>query len=159
MCTFENCRHLKTKGVLSVRGYRTIQLLIWLQNSVWRNGGMTICVGGIIQAESVALYILLTSVKRLTIFVIILFIIIAFDIVIVIYIVFKIMSRPYIKSRKLLHFMRHGTRWRFNAWLKRFSKSCPPLKLCNGGGKFFDRMSTILIWQSSVDLLITWLYL
>lgn len=135
--------------------YRTIQILNRVLNNVWRKPGMPVAIGGVAIAEAAALFIILTSVSRLPVPVLVLFSMVAIDFFVVIHVLFNILSYTFVSSVKFVDLKKRGRRT--SKWLRAFMKSCSPLKLSMGDGKFFDRLTSFVIWRHCVDMLITFL--
>lgn len=131
--------------------YRILQLVSTNHNNAWTQPSMPVGIGGIVVAETVSLYILVTSHDQIPFLVLLIFIIIAVDCMCM-YVVFKIASYPYTKSCQFIEFMKtkDGTKW-----IKRFMSSCPPSRLTMGDGTFFDRLTAFVVWKKSMDFLIT----
>lgn len=137
----------------SLREYRLVQILGQLRNNVWKDGAMSSFVGGVILAESVALYVLFNSfAKIIPRVVILIFLIVAMDMFIVILTLFKVLARPLATSCALLRTVKNV---KMSKYMRTFVRSCPPSKLRNGNGKYLDKMSSLIVWQTCVDLLIT----
>lgn len=132
--------------------YRILQLLSTYQNNAWCQPSMQLCIGGIVVCETVSLYILVTSYHRIPLSVLFVFIICALDCGIVIQVIFNILSYPYTKSCDFIDSMKSvdGTKW-----VKYFMRSCQPSKLSMGDGGFFDRLTSFVLWQLSINNLIT----
>ncbi|OXA40326.1 hypothetical protein Fcan01_24984 [Folsomia candida] len=132
--------------------YRILNLLTIYRNNAWCLPSMPVVIGGVIAADTVSLYILVTSYDQVPLLILILFSIICLDCMIIIHVVFNILSKPYTTSCDFIEFMksRNGTKW-----VKRFMRSCQPSKLTMGDGTFFDRLTSFVIWQKGIDYLIT----
>lgn len=99
-----------------------------------------------------SLYTLISSLQELPIPVTAFFVIILFEFVVVIHFMFKMLADPYLRS---LDFVREMKGRRNGKWFKRFLKSCAPLKLAMGGGSYFDRLTSLVIWGHCVDMVVT----
>jgi hypothetical protein len=143
--------------------YRVIQILTQLFNDVWRNPSMSALVWGAVISEAGSLYFIITSVNHVPFFMILLFSSQAIDFFITIHVLFKLASFPCTKSCDFLESMkrRNNSRWgKMNyKWMKRFLKSCPPSKLSMGNGQCFEQLTSFVIWDTCINILITLLLL
>ncbi|OXA46206.1 hypothetical protein Fcan01_19286 [Folsomia candida] len=132
--------------------YRILTLLTTYQNNGWCQPSMPLAIGGVIAADTVSHYILITSYDKIPLSILFLFVIIALDCVILIHVMFNMLGKPYTTSCDFIEFMksRNGPKW-----VKRFMRSCHPSKLTMGDGTFFDRSTSLVIWQKGIDYLIT----
>lgn len=113
---------------------------------------MPILVGSVAVAESLALYILITSATIIPFpFLLCLSLLVVYMFVIIIG-AFKLAANPYVDSVALLKLLRAIDQ---SKWIKRFIVSFPPSKLTLGDGKFFDKATSLVIWRKTVDFLIT----
>ncbi|XP_035708199.1 uncharacterized protein LOC118435843 [Folsomia candida] len=135
-----------------VAKYRTLQLLSTLHNLTFQPPAMIILVGAVIVCESAALYILITSANIVPIPVLILFVLVALELLFVIAVPFKIMAIPYVDSAALLETLKRKAKSKL---IKKFAKSCPPSKLSLGDGKFVARATSLVIMNHTVELLVT----
>lgn len=128
-----------------------------MQNQVFSMPTMQFFLGGLVLAVVSALYIFLTSLKKIPIFVAIFFTMIAFDYLFVIHYLFKKVSIPFVQSNEFLK--RFKNRKVKSKWCTVFVKSCSPIKLGMGDGNFFDRLTSLVTWQFCVDKLVTPLFI
>lgn len=156
MCCFKLIRNWRMSSPYHIIQYRTLQMLSNFQNLVFAPPSMAVFVGAITLCESSILYLLVTSGNIVPFPVFVLFSIAAVDYLIIMLGIFKIISNPYVKSVKFLKLL--GIK-KVGKWEVRFIKSCPPSKIMLGNGKFFDQLTSIIIWQKCVDFLITLLLL
>lgn len=115
---------------------------------------MPILVVFITTTETMALYVLTTSRTILPLPVLVLFVIGGLDFFVMIHVVFRILCWPYVSSSRLIDKVKLYARRGNPAWLKRFVRSCPRLKIQVGDGTVFDRLTSCVIWQFCVDALI-----
>ncbi|XP_035702502.1 uncharacterized protein LOC118434004 [Folsomia candida] len=131
--------------------YRLCQYMSGLWNFVLRTPCMPICVAGTIFCQVISLYIVIGS-NNLPIMIIMGAGVLGVDMFILIHVVFRIFSIPYLVSTEFLKSKFINSR---SKWLKRFFNSCAPLKVSGGNGIFFDRMTSLEIWKVCVDQLVT----
>lgn len=110
-------------------------------------------------ATVVSLYMVLTSLKNVPGPVAVTFIGIAFDFTFVILVVFKRVSLPYSASEEFLLKAKPFSMTVRNSWLRRYIRSCTEAKLKLGDDGYFDKLTSLVIWQLCVDNLITVLFL
>lgn len=134
--------------------YRILQILTDMHNSVLRQPITATLVGAITICQTFALYILITATSIVPGVVVFFFFMIALEMFIIIMGAFKILANPFLRSVELLYYMERKSG---SKWGKRFVRSCPPSKVTLGDGKFFDRATSLVIWRTSVDYLITFL--
>jgi hypothetical protein len=109
-------------------------------------------VGGTMMAEIASLYVLITSSHQLPLPAALFFLVVAIDFAIFIHVIFKSLCRPYLAS---VAFLKHvGKLGKRDKYLVRFLRSCSPLKLSMGDGTFFDRLTSLVIWEVCVGLLV-----
>lgn len=137
--------------------YRTIQVLNRLLDITWQNPLVSFLIFVMTLAEAVALFILITSLARLPFPVLAFFTILGIDMLIAIQVLFKVVSYPYTTSCQFLELGKRQKRK--SRWLVRFLRSCPPCKVSMGDGHFFDRKTSLVIWKSCIDMLVTFLLL
>lgn len=70
--------------------------------------------------------------------------------VFVIHYYFKLVSYPDIKSDKL----RNTWKQKKDKWVRAYLRSCHPIKLSLGDGTFFDKMTSLKIWQFCIETLV-----
>ncbi len=135
--------------------YRTIQVLSNLHGYVLGKPVMSWMLYGVMGAQVTTLYMVLTSLKLIPIGAGLLFIVVAIDTFIIIQVVFKILSVPYLSSVEFVTIAKTLANKRRDAkWANRFLKSCAPLKIAMGDGNFFDRLSPFVIYKVCVDQVI-----
>lgn len=139
---------------MHIEKYRTLQLSSNFHNFVFCLPSMVVVAFGSTVAESIALFLLITSSNIIPVPVLIFFLAIAVDFWIIIHAVFKVLSYPYVESLEFIHLVNKG---KCSKWEGRFIKSCPPSKLSLGDGGFFDTLTSLVIWQKCIDFLITFL--
>lgn len=134
--------------------YRSLQILSARHNSAFRQPIMPALVAGVTACGSFGLYVLITTTPDVPLPVIILFWMVAVQMVAIIVVPFKMLANPFVRSVGLLKYLQLMTG---SAWAKRFVRSCPPSKFTLGDGNFFDRATSLVIWRKCVDVLITFL--
>ncbi|OXA37988.1 hypothetical protein Fcan01_27245 [Folsomia candida] len=144
----------QTENTLLMSTYRILQILTDMHNSVLRQPITATLVGAITICQTFALYILITATSIVPGVVVFFFFMIALEMFIIIMGAFKILANPFLRSVELLYYMERKSG---SKWGKRFVRSCPPSKVTLGDGKFFDRATSLVIWRTSVDYLITFL--
>ncbi|OXA55628.1 hypothetical protein Fcan01_09085 [Folsomia candida] len=133
---------------------RTLQMLSNLQNFVFAAPSMGVIIGTLTLLESCAIYILMKSGELIPLPIFVLLSIAAIDYLIVILGIFKIGSNPYVKSMRFIQLTKTN---KLSKYEVAFIKSCPPSKLSLGDGRFFDRLTSFVIWQKCIDWIITFL--
>lgn len=154
-----SCRGLQSGNrnrTILLRQYRRFQLLSRLHNNVFKDPIMPAVIMVIILIQSTSLYVLVTLGTEITLAILGLFFVVAIDCFIVIQCFFKIMSYPYTRSVKVMKLARKGI-INCSKWEVKFIKSCYQLKVGMGNDTFFDRMTSLIIWKTSTDILITFL--
>lgn len=152
-----SCRGLESgrgSRTILLRHYRRFQLFCRLHRNAFKDPIMPAVIGVIILIQSTSLYVLVTSNHEITFAVLGVFSIVAIDCLIVIHCFFKIMSYPYTRSMESIILARRKIR-NFSRWEVKFIKSFYPLKVEMGNATFFDRMTSLVIWKVSTDILIT----
>ncbi|OXA44409.1 hypothetical protein Fcan01_20952 [Folsomia candida] len=139
------------KSSRNIKSYRVTQVAEKMVNHFWRKPLMSVVMLAIIIGETSALYILITSATKLPLPILVGFTMVGVDLFVVIHITFRILSLPHSASEKLMGKMKLLQKGRDSAWLKRFVRSCPSLKIGMGDGTFFDRLTPFIIWQFCVD--------
>lgn len=137
--------------------YRVAQLVEKIINSFWDKPLMPLLIACIITAETTSLYVLASSMHKLTIPIILFFAVGGFDYFVAIHVVFKCLSLPHQRSLKFINEMRCVMVKNGGRWGRRFMRSCPPVKVSMGDGTFFDRLTPVVIWQFCVDRVINML--
>ncbi|OXA38643.1 hypothetical protein Fcan01_26586 [Folsomia candida] len=132
--------------------YRVLQLISTYHDNTWCQPSVPVTLGGISVAETVSLYVLVTSHDRFPIIILLMFLMVALDCFVVIHSVCKIVAKPYSKSCNFIEFMKIRN---LSKWVKYFMRSCRPSKFSMGDGTFFDRLTSFVLWQKCIDLLIT----
>lgn len=79
------------------------------------------------------------------------------DFFVIIQITLNSQSKSYVASENFAKNMKRLKSQ--NPWIRKFLRSCPPLKVGMGDGKFFDALTAFVIWQFCVDKLISMLLL
>lgn len=153
-CLNLHYRNWKADKSIGLEEYRTLRLLSNFHNFVFAYPAMAILVGGVTLCTSIAFYLLITSAHVVPLPVLILFSIIAFDFFFAVHGVFKIVSYPYTKSLDFFQLVKVGN---YTKYELRYIKSCPPSKLSLGNGGFFDRLTSLVIWQKCIDYVIMFL--
>lgn len=125
-----------------------------LQNFVFAAPSMGVIIGTLTLLESCAIYILMKSGELIPLPIFVLLSIAAIDYLIVILGIFKIGSNPYVKSMRFIQLTKTN---KLSKYEVAFIKSCPPSKLSLGDGRFFDRLTSFVIWQKCIDWIITFL--
>ncbi|OXA62690.1 uncharacterized protein LOC118433875 [Folsomia candida] len=128
--------------------YRIAQSMSNLHGSVMRKPFMSMIIGGVMMVEITSLYLVINSIHELPTPVAMFFIILAMDFFVVIHLLFKSLCRPHLASVELVNKAKMAKRGK---WLDKYLKSCVPLELSMGGGCFFDRLSSFVIWKFCVD--------
>ncbi|OXA40779.1 hypothetical protein Fcan01_24489 [Folsomia candida] len=128
--------------------YRFVQITTKLFNDLWKIPAMSAMVATCVIVEIVALFILTTSLDKLPLPIIGLFLLLAIIFFNVIQGLFKVLSKPFENSNMFIIEIRTG---RHSAWVKRFMRSCPPVKISMGNGAYFDGLSALVIWQFCID--------
>lgn len=144
------CRLINTGHTHKVRKYRIAQIHGRLHNETWRHPSMALLVCGIILAEVTCLYMTLTSRDVLSPPGFFMFALIGNNMVFVIHYYFKLVSYPDIKSDKL----RNTWKQKKDKWVRAYLRSCHPIKLSLGDGTFFDKMTSLKIWQFCIETLV-----
>lgn len=140
----ENCASVYSAAIK----YRIVQSVSNLQESVLRKPFMSMIIGGVMLAEITSLFLVISSIHELPLAVAMFFMALAIDFFVVIHVMFKSLCRPYLAS---VEFVKRAQRKRNGKWLNKYLKSCTPLKLSMGGGCFFDRLTSFVIWKLCVD--------
>lgn len=136
-----------------IKGYRKIQLLSSVHNFVLQNPMMPISMAGTIVAEVASVYIVLSQSGKLPHHVIMPYLILAVDISIFIHFIFKKVSGPHIDSAELIQFTKG--KYARDTWGRRFVRSCPSVKVKIADGHFFDKTTSLMIWDFCIDYVIT----
>ncbi|OXA61996.1 hypothetical protein Fcan01_00121 [Folsomia candida] len=130
--------------------YRLAQSFSNLTNFVLRTPIMSMILGWAMMAEVTTLYVFMTA-QNLPYAVVVYMGAMATNMFILIQVVFRALSVPYLTSRK---FARCQGQPR-GKWLSKFLRSCSPLKVSVGDGNFFDRLTSLVISNMCLDMLIT----
>lgn len=137
-----------------------MQVYMTVMNSAWRKPAMMpTFIGCMIFAEIASLYIMITSVNHLPITVFAFFFMVANEVSTVIHVVFKSLSTPYTKSTQFVNEVLRRDKREISKWTNKFLKSCSPCKILMGDGSHFNSISSLIIWQFCVEMLITLLLL
>ncbi|OXA39720.1 hypothetical protein Fcan01_25469 [Folsomia candida] len=137
----------------SMKQYRVAESLQNLFHDVARFPVMSLVLGGVVMAEVLSLYILITSWKPIPITVAVFFTLVAFDFSVVINYILNDLSRYFVASVGYIETVKRSAKG--TKWSNGFLKSCPPLKFPVGDGTFFDKMSSLNIWQTCINHLVT----
>lgn len=148
---------METNAAVGVTKYRDSQLLFNLYSCVMATPMATLLMGTAMIAEVTILYALITSGTVIPPTVAALFAVIALDFFLIIQIVFKMLRRPYVAS--MVFKQKVDTLEKRGRWFNRFMKSCSPVKVPMGDGNFFDRKSSIVIWNVCINQLVALLLL
>lgn len=140
---------------LRVKKYRIVQLHSKLHNETWRPPGMATYVCGLIMGQVSCLYMVLTSWASLPYLAVCMFAVFGNNLFFHIHYFIKILSSPYLKSRE---FVSMGRQQR-NKWMQTYLRSCYPIRLSMGNGTFFDKLTSLNVWQFCIDRLVTILLL
>jgi hypothetical protein len=115
---------------------------------------MQLFLTGVSLALVSSLYICITSMRKVPVAVAGFFLALAFDFSFIVHVPFRKLSLPLTESQELMHLAKMSGRQ--GKWMRAFMRSCTPIKLSLGdGGNFFDKLTSLVIWQFCVDLLIT----
>lgn len=107
-------------------------------------------------AEIASVYVLITSIKEVPLNMAVFFSMIAFDTALVIHLVIKFMSLPYTESKKaLLNIGLKTSKNPSSKWFVRYVKSCARIKLFMFDGNFYDKATSIIVWQFCVETLVS----
>ncbi|OXA61313.1 hypothetical protein Fcan01_01615 [Folsomia candida] len=128
--------------------YRIVQSMSNLHGSVMRKPFMSMIVGGVMMVEITSLYLVISSIHEMPPPVAIFFIVMVMDFFVVIHLLFKALCRPYLAS---VEFVNRAKMKKRGKWFDKYLKSCVPLELSMGGGCFFDRLTSFVIWKFCVD--------
>ncbi|OXA44836.1 hypothetical protein Fcan01_20942 [Folsomia candida] len=137
--------------------FRVAQVFQNLTNSVMRKPLVNLVVLKVIISQTISLYVIIASLENISFGVASFFFLIGLDFFLIIHVTLHSQSKPYVVSVKFFENMK--TLRLKSAWFKKFLKSCPPLKVGMGEGKFFDELTSFIIWQFCVDRLINMLLL
>ncbi|XP_035711382.1 uncharacterized protein LOC118436855 [Folsomia candida] len=144
-------------AIHGLSAFRVAQVFQNLVNSVMGKPLITIFVSLSIMCQIISLYVIITSWEKISFGVSAFFYLMGIDFFVVIHITLHSLSKSYVVTVK---FAKNMTSLRSqNAWFKKFLRSCPPLKVGMGDGKFFDGLTSFIIWQFCVDRLINMLLL
>ncbi|OXA45913.1 Cytochrome c biogenesis protein CcsA [Folsomia candida] len=138
--------------------YRKLQLLSRLLNNAWRDPAMPFVVGGILVLNSTSLYVVLSSSEKIPLPVLAIYSVGAVDTLVMIQHLFKIVSYPYTRSVDFINAARRGLK-KASRWEVKYIVSCFPLKVHMGNGTFFDRSTSLVVCNTALDLLVTFLLL
>ncbi|XP_035713115.1 uncharacterized protein LOC118437830 [Folsomia candida] len=133
-------------------GFRVAQVFQNLTNSVMRKPLNNLFVLLCIVCQVISLYVIITSWANISLGVFAFFYLMGFDFFIMIHVTLHSQSKSYVASLKFAENMK--SLQSRNPWFRKFLKSCPPLKVGMGDGKFFDALSAFVIFQFCVDRLI-----
>ncbi|OXA63561.1 uncharacterized protein LOC118433884 [Folsomia candida] len=140
-----------------LEAFRVAQVFQNLANSVMSKPFISIFAFLSIVSEILSLYVIITSWNNLSFGVSAFFCLMGMNYFLIIHITLDSLSKSYVATVK---FSKHMKRLRSrNAWVKKFLASCPPIKVGMGDGKFFDGLTSLIIWQFCVDRLINLLLL
>lgn len=153
---FEILRQIR-KSARAVKDYRVAQVAQNLTNHVLSKPCLQLTLGLTIIAEISALYVMIISSNHLTVDAAMFFVLMGVDYFIVIHVVLRALSKSYVTSVKFIQSMKRLHKR--DPWFKKFLRSCPSLKVGMGDGKFFDGLTSLVIWQFCVDRLISLLLL
>lgn len=145
--------HFRNINEASMKQYRVAESLQNLFHDVARFPVMSLVLGGVVMAEVLSLYILITSWKPIPITVAVFFTLVAFDFSVVINYILNDLSRYFVASVGYIETVKRSAKG--TKWSNGFLKSCPPLKFPVGDGTFFDKMSSLNIWQTCINHLVT----
>ncbi len=121
---------------------------------------MSMLLAGCMESEVTNLHMVITSLKIVPIAAGLLFTTVAIDGFIIIQVMFKMLSIPYLSSVEFVKKAKTSTSNRKDAkWAGKFLKSCAPLKIAMGDGNFFDRLSSFVIYKVCLDQVIALLLL
>lgn len=142
-------------GFAQFRSYRAVQIVSNLHNEVIGTPWIQILVGGTTLAEIFSLHILITSHHVLPSLLLLFFSVAGIYFGLMIQIIFKIISYPYVKSKRMTNSKKRCR----NRIARSYVRSCSPIKLFLGDGRFFDKLTSMEISLFTVDKLVTLLLL
>lgn len=113
-----------------------------------------------IEGQISSLYIIISSWSKLSANVALFFLLMVIDFFAVIQFMFHSLSYSHVASVKFVKNARRiSNQIGRDTWFRKFLRSCAPLKVGMGDGKYFDELTTFVIWQFCVDRLINLLLL
>ncbi|OXA62430.1 hypothetical protein Fcan01_00971 [Folsomia candida] len=137
--------------------FRVAQVFQNLVNAVMSKPFINIFIFLTILSEILSLYVIITSWKNLSFGVSAFFCLMGINYFLIIHVTLDSLKKSYVAT---VNFSKNVKSLRSqNAWFKKFLTSCPPLKVGMGDGKFFDELTSFIIWQFCVDTLINLLLL
>ncbi|XP_035708210.1 uncharacterized protein LOC118435850 [Folsomia candida] len=156
-------RHNPSAGldhtIALLQQYRIAQLTVNLVSAVLAMPYLSIFLTFTMVGEVSALYIIISSWAHLPVEAILLFLLLSLDFFVVIHIMLHSLSLPntasieFLKNGgKILKLQKIGRKDCF--LLRKYLRSFPPLKVGMGGGKYWDKRTSLTVWQFCVDRLI-----
>ncbi|OXA37380.1 hypothetical protein Fcan01_27871 [Folsomia candida] len=132
-------KNLSTNTDRILMKYRNIQIQLNLLNDVMRFPLMTIVMIGVIDAEIIALYMVMSSSANIPFLATLFFGFLGFEMIIIIHIVFHMLRLPCVESENFREITRGALR---SPWAKKFFLSLKPVVVSSGIGVAIRRIGS-----------------
>lgn len=152
-----------TRGNMNVlHQYRVAQVTENLVNSVLIEPFFPVFLSFIMIGQISSLYIIITSWSHVSAGLMLLFVLLVVDFFSIIHMFLNSLSYSHVASARLIKTVKRSKKWG-NMGCRKFLSLCPPLKVGIGDGKFYDKLTSLTIWQFCLDrvinlLIIKWIW-